>query len=115
MAKNLPYKRTDRVADNMFQILSEAFVMDISDPRLAHVSLTRVRMTDDLKIARIYFYAENMTEDAKRVAIAGLTSAKGFLKKKIAKSMDLKFTPELEFYYDDSIDLFAKIENLSNL
>ena len=110
MQKNLPFKRTDRVADRVFEMLTALMHLEISNPRLLNVSVTRVRMTDDLKIARIYFYSESMNELAKKNALAGFESAKGFIRGKIAKELQLKFTPDLEFYYDDSLDLFAKLE-----
>lgn len=112
MTRVLPYDRAQRVADEIHQILSTALINEISDPRLSGVSITRVSMTKDLRIARIHYYVDGASEGQKDAARRGLGSAVGFFKRSIGDNVRLKFMPEIEFYYDDSIDFRERMDEL---
>lgn len=112
MNKRLPYDRGNRVADAIRQLVSEKLVSEISDPRLAGVQVVVVRMTKDLRIARIYYNVFDATEARKREAERGLKSAARFFRRVIAGEIRLKFAPELEFYYDESIEIRDRIDEL---
>ena len=112
MNKNLPYNRADRVADGIKRVIVEAILTELSDPRLASVNVTRVSMTKDLGIARVYFYLPDCSGDLKDRMKCGLESAKGFFKKRIARELALKYTPDVQFFYDESVDLCEKIDSL---
>jgi len=112
MNRHLPYDRAERVADEIYRLVSEMLTMELSDPRLQGVRITRVNMTRDLKIARVHFHINDVSDEVKQTVINGFVSARGFLKRKIGTNLALKYTPEMEFFYDDSIDLRDKIESL---
>lgn len=112
MSRNLPYNRSSRVADEIYELLSNAIITDLSDPRIKGATLTRVGMTKDLKVARVYFHMGDVDDKAKERALAGFESSSGFLKKRIASELKLRYTPNLEFYFDDSVDLCEVIEGL---
>lgn len=112
MNKNLPYNRADRVADEIFRLVSETLISELADPRLSGVQITRVRVTQDLRIARIFFYFGDGSRDNEKRAQSGFESCAGFLKRKLARELNLKYTPEMQFFYDDAIDLTNKIESL---
>jgi ribosome-binding factor A len=98
-----PFARADRVGGLIHETMSMLLQKSISDPRLESVSLTGVKMSPDLKIAKIYFViSENLT--SRKEAFAGLKKAKGFIKYSLAQELNLRYMPELQFYYDDSID-----------
>lgn len=112
MTKNLPYDRTERVADRIYQVVSTAVLMEISDPRISGIAITRVKMTRDLRTAYIYYHvAEGAKVERERLE-QGLDSAKGFLKRRVADEIDLRYVPEMQFFYDDSVDLREKIDSL---
>ena len=105
------YSRADRVGGLIQQILSEMLQRDISDPRLHMVTITRVSLTKDLRLARVYFAAAGgkpSAEDAAR----GFQSAAGFIKRRLGPQLGLRYMPELEFYYDESFDYGARIDQL---
>ncbi|MFA5810775.1 MAG: 30S ribosome-binding factor RbfA [bacterium] len=112
MTRHLPYDRSERVADGIYQLVAESVVNDISDPRLLGVSVTRVHVTKDLRIARIYYHSIHSSAETKERAAGGFKSAAGFLRRLIAQSLSLKFTPELEFFYDESIDISERVDEL---
>jgi len=112
MRQSLPYDRSERVADAIRKLVSEMLLRDISDPRLQDAHVTQVRMTKDLRIARIYFHALGIGSEERSAMEKGFLSAAGFLRRRIGKELGLKFTPEVEFYYDESIELGERIEEL---
>jgi len=86
-----PYKRSERVAHEVFRILSEAILFEVKDPRVQGITLIRVDVAADLRFAKVYYEAK------KEEAIQGLESAKGFLRSVVARELRIKFVPELEF------------------
>jgi ribosome-binding factor A len=105
------YARADRVGGLIQQLLSDLLRRDISDPRLQMATITQVKVSKDLRLARIYFAAAGGTtvaEDAAR----GFRSAAGFIKRCLGPQLGLRYMPELEFFYDDSFDHGARIDRL---
>ncbi len=103
------YRRT-RVNDEMKKELS-VILRDIKDPRVADnfVSVTSVDVTPDLKFAKVYF--SSITGDKKEIR-KGLISASGFIRKRIAETLNLRITPEFVFEADDSIEYGSHINSL---
>jgi ribosome-binding factor A len=103
--------RAERVGGLIQQILSELLRRDISDPRLALTTITGVKLTKDLRLARVYFATAGgkSTSDA---AGEGFASAVGFIKRHLARQLGLRFMPALEFFYDESFDRSAHIDQL---
>lgn len=105
------YSRGDRIGTIIQQVLSQVLLRDISDPRLSLVTISSVEMSEDLRFANIYFAASGGEKQVK-AAEKGFQSAMGFLRKALAKELDLRFTPQLRFYSDSSFDYGAKIERI---
>lgn len=74
----------------------------VKDPRLASVTIVSVRMTPDLRRAKI-FYSVFGDEQQVKKAGEGLARAKGFIRSHLARKLALRATPELEFVYDLSL------------
>ncbi len=106
-----PYTRADRVSALMQEALSGLLHKSIKDPRLDAVSITRIKMTADLKLARIYFVTSGETANREDAA-AGLKKAKGFIKYSLAQELNLRYMPELQFLYDNSIDYGIHIDSV---
>ena len=106
-----PYARADRVSGLIQAALSDLLNKSIKDPRLDAVSITRVKMTADLKYARIYFVTSGSAA-SRDDAAAGFRKAHGFIKYALAQEIELRYMPELQFLYDDSIDYGLHIETL---
>ncbi|PIU54780.1 MAG: ribosome-binding factor A [Deltaproteobacteria bacterium CG07_land_8_20_14_0_80_38_7] len=112
MAKNLPYDRSQRVADEIYHILATSCITELDDPRLKGLQISRVRITKDLRIARVYYYLRENNEQSRKIAKKGLESAARYFKDKIGKEMSLRYIPQLEFFYDDTVDIENRIEEL---
>lgn len=76
-------------------------------------TITRVKMSADLRIARIYYATSGARTDRDQVA-DGFKSAQGFVKRTLARELGLRYMPALEFYYDDSFDYGSRIDQLLN-
>lgn len=97
------YKRSDRVGDLIREVIAGMLIHgDLKDPRIGFVTLTVVKMSNDLKNAHVYF-SRIGTEEEIAESVEGLNSASGFIRRRLAKELDLKYIPVIKFEYDDSI------------
>ncbi|MCL7451649.1 MAG: 30S ribosome-binding factor RbfA [Anaerolineae bacterium] len=104
-------RRQRRVAEQIHRDLSLLLMREVRDPRLGDVTITEVRVTPDLLIARIFFTV--LGNDAERKeAQAGLDSAAGFLRSQLAAQLRLRTVPELIFELDRSAEYGQRIEEL---
>ena len=95
--------RSERAGERIHQEISLMLDRDVSDPRLANVNVTRVEVTGDLRIAKIYVTPRDRETDEKEMLDA-LTRAAGFFRRQLAASLDLRYAPEIRFDLDRSID-----------
>jgi len=104
-------KRSSRVAEAIRTELSMLLVSKVGDPRLHGCSISRVDVTDDLSLAKIYF---TVFGDAKetRDAEKGFQRATGFMRSHIAKTLNLRFTPALQFHYDNVAEKVAELDEI---
>jgi ribosome-binding factor A len=105
------YSRADRVGGLIQEILSDLLHRDISDPRLQTATISRVAVSRDLRLARIYFAVAGGKASSEEAA-RGFRSAAGFIKRRLGPQLALRYMPELEFYYDESFDHGARIDQL---
>jgi ribosome-binding factor A len=105
------YPRAERVGGLIQQILSDLLHRGINDPRLQMATITRVTVTQDLRLARIYFATAGGKASSEDTA-QGFRSAVGFIKRRLGPQLGLRYMPELEFFYDESFDHSARIDQL---
>ena len=105
------FARSERVSQHLQKALMDILRKDIKDPRLEMVTITKVKLTNDLKIARIYFALAGSRKSVKD-AENGFKSAHGYLKRTLGRELELRYMPKLEFFYDDSFDYASKINQL---
>ncbi len=103
--------RTKRVAKLIQEELSYVFLREIDEPELEFVTITEVKVTPDLKIARVYF--TTIDRERREIALSKIEEIKGVIRKELARRVrNLRFIPELEFYIDTTQDYVEKIENI---
>jgi ribosome-binding factor A len=107
----IPFSRADRVSALIQEVLSDLLKKNIRDPRLMMTTITRVKMSPDLKLARIYFSIYGGSSKSEAAAM-GFESARGFIKRSLARRLGLRYMPDLKFFYDDSLDYSFRIEKL---
>lgn len=106
-----PFSRSDRVGGLIQQALSEILRKQINDPRLEMATISGVRMSADLKIAKIYYTAPAGDKN-KEATAAGFRDAAGFIKRSLGRMVHLRYMPELKFFLDESFDYGSNIDKL---
>ncbi len=97
-------KRVGRIGNEIKKVISNLLNSDLKDPRLMMmISLSDVRVSRDLSQAEIFVTILG-NDDEKMKALEGLTSAKGYIKKELGRSLELRHIPELIFKLDESIE-----------
>jgi ribosome-binding factor A len=104
-------QRTERVADQIRIELSDLFLRELRDPRVQLASVSRVEVARDLGHARIWVSVLG-AEEEKREAMAGLERARGFLRSQLARRLNLRVTPILEFELDRGAERLQEISEI---
>ena len=91
--------RPERVAEAIHQELSILLQQTVRDSRLDGVCISKVQMSPDLKQAKVYYSL--LTENSASSARKGLERARGFFRSHIARTMNLRYTPDLIFFLDN--------------
>jgi ribosome-binding factor A len=104
-------RRPERVGHLVQAELARLLLRDAKDPRLQRVTVTAVRMSPDLRVARVYFRTLGdaaAAEDTRRA----LARAAPFLRGEIGRGLGLRVTPELRFEYDTTLDTAERLDAL---
>jgi ribosome-binding factor A len=96
-------KRSERVADLIQKEISQMLVKSIKDPRIGFVTITKVSVSEDCRFAKVYFSVVGTLAERER-SMKGLDSAKGFVRKELGRRIRLRYTPEILFQFDPSIE-----------
>jgi ribosome-binding factor A len=102
--------RPSRVSEEFREILAEE-IPRLKDPRVGFVTIVAVRVTPDLRHARV-FYTSLGDEPARRATAAALRSARGHLRRVIGRQVRMKVLPDLEFEEDETERTAERIESL---
>ncbi len=107
------FTRAVRVSGLIQKTLSDILQKQTKDPRLEMTTITSVKMSRDLRLARVY-YSTPGGEKRCKAAAQGFESALGFFKRTLARQLGLRYMPDIKFYYDESFDYGARIDKLLN-
>ena len=108
MAKQL---RVEKLQELIKQEMGKMLLTDLKDPRIGFVTVTDVEMTGDLREAKIYVSIMGGQDEVKN-SLEGLNSALGFIRREIGQRIRLRFTPEISFALDTSLDYGDHIQKL---
>ena len=103
--------RIEKLQELIKQETGKMLLNDIKDPRIGFVTVTDVEMTGDLREAKIFVSIMGGDEQVKN-SLEGLNSALGFVRREIGKRIRLRFTPEISFALDTSLDYGDHIQKL---
>ncbi len=109
-------RRQEQLNSSLLEIISIVVQSEMNDPRLQMVNITRVQVNRDASHAMIYFISTDDQYEEKEIEEA-LNRAKGYFRRVLAEMLDLRYTPDLAFRYDEAaeetqrvLELFEKIE-----
>lgn len=111
-------KRLAGIEKEVTKVISKCLFEEIKNPKIkkAMVSVTSVRVTEDLKFADLYFSIMPIAGKSlnKNEVLEGLNEVKGFLRKRVSDELALRYTPEMRIKLDDTIEHAIKISQLLN-
>jgi ribosome-binding factor A len=103
--------RPQKVAEQIRIELSQLLARDVHDPGIGFITLTKVSVTPDLQLARVY-YTSLGDENRLRETGKALHRALPFLRRQIAQRVRLRRVPEIEFCYDKSVAQHDRVEQI---
>jgi ribosome-binding factor A len=103
--------RPSRVADQLRAEITELLTREVRDPGIGFLTITHVKVTPDLQLARVY-YTTLGDEKARRDTQRALERATPFLRRHIGRRLRLKRVPEIDFFFDDAIERGDRVERL---
>jgi len=105
-------RRSERTSKLIRREISGLLEREVNDPRLSRlISVTEVSLSPDLRYAKV-FVSTLGNEINKEDMLAGFNNASGFLRRELASHLKLRYTPQLSFHYDDSIERGARLLKL---
>lgn len=105
--------RGGRINEEVRREISVIIRDEIKDPRMtAMVSVTAVKVTKDLKYAKVFVSIFGKNEEEKNDTFAALKSASGYVRREVGQRINLRNTPQIIFELDDSISYSMRIEEL---
>jgi len=104
-------QRNAKVSSTLRKIISELIQNGIKDPRIGFVSVTKVKISKDLRHAKVFVNVLGNKRE-KEKTLKGLNSAVGFIRSQLRDKIRLRYNPEMFFVYDDSLDYGLHIEKL---
>jgi ribosome-binding factor A len=107
----MPSQRSTRVGEQIRAELTELIAREVHDPGIGFLTLTRVDVTSDLQLARVY-YTTMGDEKARRESGRALERARPFLRRQLGRRLRLRHVPELQFFFDESIERHDRIERI---
>jgi ribosome-binding factor A len=103
--------RKEKLEELVKRLIGDLLLKDIKDSRIGFVSISKVKLSRDYGIADVYFSVLGENKAIKDTFF-GLESAKGYIRKKIGKSLQLRHIPDIKFIYDDSVAEGVDLVNL---
>jgi ribosome-binding factor A len=104
--------RPEQVAETIRQVVADALMRDVRDPRLGRVTVTGVTVSGDLAHARILVVVGGEDAALRDRTLEGLASAAGFLRSRVARALATRTVPELAFELDRGAEHAARMEAL---
>jgi ribosome-binding factor A len=103
--------RLARVAEVVREVAAETILLELRDPRVKLVTVTRTEVSGDLQHAKVYVSVMG-TSSEQQLTLRGLQHAAGFIQSKLAKRLQTRFTPVLTFVLDQGVKQSIEISRL---
>lgn len=104
-------RRVRKAAQAIREVVGMAVLADLKDPRITNVTVTYVEVSPDMRNAKVHVSVMG-NEATQQLSIHGLRSSAGYLQQKIARRLDTRYTPRLEFILDMGVKKSIEITQL---
>jgi ribosome-binding factor A len=102
--------RKDKISKMIKEEISLIFIHKLKDPAFGFITITNVKISPDLKLAKVYISVYD--KEKRSFVLDRINDAKGIIRSELAHRISIKFVPDLDFYIDDTLDYVEKIEGL---
>ncbi len=102
--------RVEKVEHLIKEEISLIFLRKLQDPTLGLLTITNVKLSPDLRVAKVYISV--FEKEKREFVLEKINSVTGYIRSELASKIRIRFIPELRFYIDDTMDYVEKIENL---
>ncbi len=102
--------RLDKISNLVKEEISLIFLYKLQDPEFGLLTITNVKVSPDLKQAKIYI--SFFDKEKRDVTLNKINDIKGFIRAELARRINLRITPELSFFIDDTLDYVEKMDNI---
>ena len=106
----IPYRR-EKLSSQIAKEISAILIHELKDPRRGFCTVTRAEVSPDFRTAKIFVSVMGAEKD-KKLTMAGLKSASGFVQSLLGKRLRMRYAPEISFVRDDSVDRTLKLTKL---
>jgi ribosome-binding factor A len=107
----MPSRRLLKAAQAIREVVSMAILTELKDPRVKNVTVTSVEVLPDMKQARVFVTIMG-DEKQQKLTLRGLQNSAGFLQYKIADRIETRYTPRLEFVFDEGVKNALEIDRI---
>jgi ribosome-binding factor A len=104
-------KRSNRVGGAIKEEISRLLLREIKDPRIGFVTITRVKVSKDLRFVKVYFSVLG-DQSVRADSLTGLNSAKGFVRRELGRRLRLRYVPDIVFSFDSSLEHMSRLAEL---
>ena len=104
-------RRLKKYGDTIKRAVSEILEFKVTDPRKGFITVTKVKMSPDLRLASVY-YTVLGTEEQRGLTAEVLKNSKQFIKNELKPAINSRWLPDLRFFYDDTMEKALRIEQL---
>ena len=101
--------KMERLNNAFMEKISEILHDEVKDKDVKFVTITEVRITNDLSFAKVYF--TSLEDDKKKITDA-LNKASGFIRSSLCEKIEIRKMPEIHFVYDESVEYGKKIDDI---
>jgi ribosome-binding factor A len=104
-------RRTERVGEEIREVVADLIARELKDPRIGFVTITRADVTADLASARVYVSVLG-DQRQRQASLQGLARAAGFVRRELGRRLRLRRAPEVTFVYDRGIEATERVAQL---
>ena len=111
MERGMDYRRPNKVGGVIQEEISRMLLREIKDPRIGFVTITRVRVSKDLRSVKVYFSVLG-DQSAQADSLKGFNSATGFMRRELGRRLRLRYVPDIVFSFDPSLEHMGRLAEL---
>jgi ribosome-binding factor A len=111
LERGMDYRRPNKVGGVIKEEISRMLLREVKDPRIGFVTITKVKVSRDLRLVKVYFSVLG-EQSAREDCLRGLNSAMGFMRRELGKRVRLRYVPEIVFSFDPSLEYMGRVAEL---